>query len=224
MSTKKLQILGQLGDKIYKQNEAPIDAPNGTLWVDLDASDGSTNDSSTNAWRKVAEIKLEKDLTYISVTEDMDGNPLSYDEAVVVIGATRPSSYARDVDYVVGPYNGYVESFANYGFHSFAITTNVRVSVIKFTLLGSDLIEAHITPQMQVASSLSQYTDFASRIMPISWKQSYEGGFHTIIPAKDINENVVCLNKDKKMCGITIGSSVTSWEIGKGSTVEVWVR
>lgn len=37
MSTKKLQILGQLGEKIYKQNEEPVDAPDGALWVDLDA-------------------------------------------------------------------------------------------------------------------------------------------------------------------------------------------
>lgn len=37
MATKTLQIVGQLGDKIYKQNEAPIDAPDGTLWVDMDA-------------------------------------------------------------------------------------------------------------------------------------------------------------------------------------------
>ena len=36
MSTKKLQILGSLGDKIYKQNEEPIGAEEGALWVNLD--------------------------------------------------------------------------------------------------------------------------------------------------------------------------------------------
>lgn len=41
MNTKKIQILGQLGEKIYKQNEEPVDAPDGTLWIDLDATGNS---------------------------------------------------------------------------------------------------------------------------------------------------------------------------------------
>lgn len=33
---KKIQILGQLGEKIYKQAEEPADAPDGSIWIDLD--------------------------------------------------------------------------------------------------------------------------------------------------------------------------------------------
>lgn len=40
MSTKKIQILGSLGEKIYKQNEEPADAEVGSLWIDL-SEDGS---------------------------------------------------------------------------------------------------------------------------------------------------------------------------------------
>lgn len=36
MSTKKIQILGTIGDKIYKQNEEPVNAAEGDLWIDLD--------------------------------------------------------------------------------------------------------------------------------------------------------------------------------------------
>lgn len=36
MATKKLQILGQLGEKFYKQNEEPENAEIGSLWIDLD--------------------------------------------------------------------------------------------------------------------------------------------------------------------------------------------
>ena len=35
MKTKKLQILGNLGNKIYTQNEEPIGAADGSLWIDL---------------------------------------------------------------------------------------------------------------------------------------------------------------------------------------------
>ena len=44
MATKKLQILGSLGNKIYTQNDEPTDAPDGALWVDLDET-GSTGAS-----------------------------------------------------------------------------------------------------------------------------------------------------------------------------------
>lgn len=46
MSTKKLQILGSLGEKIYKQNEEPVDAPDGALWVDMDAESTMSGGSS----------------------------------------------------------------------------------------------------------------------------------------------------------------------------------
>lgn len=37
MSTKILQILeGTLGNKIYTQPDEPIDAPDGSIWVDTD--------------------------------------------------------------------------------------------------------------------------------------------------------------------------------------------
>lgn len=36
MSTKKLQILGSLGNRVYSQNDEPTDAPDGAIWVDLD--------------------------------------------------------------------------------------------------------------------------------------------------------------------------------------------
>ena len=36
MSTKKLQILGSLGNKIYTQPEEPIDAADGSIWLDTD--------------------------------------------------------------------------------------------------------------------------------------------------------------------------------------------
>lgn len=38
MATKKLQIIGSLkgGSDIYVQNDEPIDAPDGAVWIDTD--------------------------------------------------------------------------------------------------------------------------------------------------------------------------------------------
>ena len=46
MATKKLQILGDLGEKIYKQTEEPVNAPDGALWIDLD-EEGATGGGGT---------------------------------------------------------------------------------------------------------------------------------------------------------------------------------
>jgi len=40
LSTKKLQLLGQLGEKIYKQNEEPTNPVEGSLWIDMDEEGG----------------------------------------------------------------------------------------------------------------------------------------------------------------------------------------
>lgn len=47
MAIKKLQILGDLGEKIYKQNEEPMDAPEGAIWIDLDATGGCSGGGGT---------------------------------------------------------------------------------------------------------------------------------------------------------------------------------
>lgn len=48
MSTKKIQIVsGSLGTSIYTQNEEPIDATDGSLWVDLD-EDGENHNGVTD--------------------------------------------------------------------------------------------------------------------------------------------------------------------------------
>jgi len=50
MSTKRLQIIGSIGNKIYTQNDEPIDAKNGSIWIDLDeenAAESSVDIDST---------------------------------------------------------------------------------------------------------------------------------------------------------------------------------
>lgn len=36
MSTKKIQILGSLGNKVYVQKDEPMNAPEGSVWIDLE--------------------------------------------------------------------------------------------------------------------------------------------------------------------------------------------
>ena len=48
MSTKIIQILGSVGNKIYIQPDEPTDAPEGSIWIDLD-DESNTNVVSPNS-------------------------------------------------------------------------------------------------------------------------------------------------------------------------------
>lgn len=228
MGTKKLQILGQLGEKIYKQDEEPVDAPDGTLWVDTDAeaSAGGGSGAAPKEWKKVAAIKVQKkeEISHVTVTEDSDGNPLSFDEAIVMVAACRPSSYSSNMYYTVGPYNGWIEDFSQYGFCNFLIDNRIRLGVVKLSLLGGGFLEAHVAPQVILVNSYLNYDGFASEMMPISWGYGTEGSMYAITIPKDINSDIISLNEDGKMCGITIGVDRQNWYFCENSTFEVWVR
>ena len=219
MGTKKLQILGQLGEKIYKQDEEPVDAPEGTLWVDTDAdSAGGSSGGGSKTWKKVAEIKLTSRKNYISVTEDADGNPLSFDEAIVIVATCRLSTSSYDDTYTIAPYGGWVENFSQYGFYGFAQSSNVRMAMLKFTLLGGGFLETHIAPQKTIASGYSTYPGLASEVMPMSWDNDTSGSMYAITIPKDISSDIVFLNEDGKMCGITIGHDSKSDTFETNST------
>ena len=47
MATKKLQIIGNLGAKVYSQTDEPTDATDGSLWLDLDEESFGVNPTST---------------------------------------------------------------------------------------------------------------------------------------------------------------------------------
>lgn len=75
MATKKIQILGSLGDKIYKQNDEPVDAPDGSLWIDLDENIISGSfaliDTTLTQSRQAADAKVVGDALR-SYIDDID--------------------------------------------------------------------------------------------------------------------------------------------------------
>lgn len=226
MGTKKLQILGELGEKIYKQDEEPVDAPEGALWIDTDAeaSAGGGSGGGSKEWKKVAAIKITNCQHHISVTEDENGNPLSFDEAIVIVCTCKPSTYYHDCTYTIAPYNGWVEDFSQYGFYDFVQTSSMRIAVVKFNLLGGGFLETHVAPTATPSGSLYSNDILGSQVMPTSWDKGASGSLYAITIPKDINSDIVFLNEDGKMCGITIGPNSSSQEFDQYSTFEVWVR
>lgn len=59
MATKKLQILGTLGNNIYVQNEEPENAPENAIWLDLDAPGHITPELVEAEIQRMADKELE---------------------------------------------------------------------------------------------------------------------------------------------------------------------
>ena len=89
MSTKKLQILGSLGgNKIYVQNDEPIDATEGAVWIDMDDT-GSENFATkdeisvleSNVNSTFAAIKAVSVTLYAS---DWTGDAAPYSQTIII--------------------------------------------------------------------------------------------------------------------------------------------
>ncbi len=72
MATKKLQILGSLGNKIYTQNEEPTDAPEGALWLDLD-EDSQAASGIQSDWNQTDPTADDYIKNKPSITNGIDG-------------------------------------------------------------------------------------------------------------------------------------------------------
>lgn len=102
MSTKKIQILGNLGEKIYKQNEEPIDAPDGTLWIDMDESDNSTHVlkiKNNGVWEEIAggagSMEID-DIITLDIDNAVEGEPSTINADT--LGGRNASEFALNAN------------------------------------------------------------------------------------------------------------------------------
>lgn len=66
MSTKKLQILGSFGNKVYTQPDEPADAVDGSVWIDLDeTAAGDYGDADTLDGKHASDFVLATDMVAV---------------------------------------------------------------------------------------------------------------------------------------------------------------
>jgi hypothetical protein len=88
LSTKTLQIVGGLGNKVYVQNEEPVDAADGSVWLDLDEEEINGMDVM------IAPATAQVGQTIIVKSVDENGKPTSWeavDNLRYVASDTAPS-------------------------------------------------------------------------------------------------------------------------------------
>lgn len=116
MATKILQIVGNLGNEVYTQNDEPIDAKDGALWVDLDEDPIITDIEAALAEAKASgEFNGEdgRSVTSLSINENGELVTIFSDAEEVnlgtVVGADGKSAYD------IAAANGYEGTESEFG-------------------------------------------------------------------------------------------------------------
>lgn len=174
-------------------------------------------------WVKVAEIQTTEDLNSLSITEDMDGNPLSFCEAIISVIISRASDATSNGEFVMSVCPEWKNSFNNKGIYGLALLSDVYWYVGHFKKMNNLLIE-QIISKKRIGDSLDLVTTWAENL-PMALATGSVNGM--ISGVKNFNKNYYgnFLNSENKFQGVTIGTDLaTSVKIGSGTRLEVWVR
>lgn len=199
--------------------KVPTVNANGTGYELTSMSGGNTSAE----WKKVAEIITEEDSTYISVTEDSEGNPLSFDEAFVGVITARSSSASGNGSFVISAKPNWVSSFSGYGIYNLALNPDAYAVMYHAQLLGNGFLKITCTPPKFVATSLPNTLSFISEFFDMA---SVKRGWlisDNCPTVYQYAQNI--LDENGKLHGITVGVDMaSSIQLGAGTRMEVWVR
>lgn len=174
-------------------------------------------------WVKVAEIQTTEDLTSLSITEDMDGNPLSFCEAIISVIISRASDATSNGEFVMSVCPEWKNSFNNKGIYGLALLSDVYWYVGHFKKMNNLLIE-QIISKKRIGYSLDLVTTWAENL-PMALATGSANGMISGVKNFDKNYYGNFLNSENKFQGVTIGTDLaTSVKIGSGTRLEVWVR
>lgn len=188
------------------------------MTVDIPSGGGASAE-----WKKVAEIITEEDSTYISVTEDSEGNPLSFDEAFVGVMTARPSSASSNGHFVISAMPNWVSSFEGHGIYNFNLWGDVYAVMCHVRLLGNGFVKITSTPQKHIGKSLHGTLGFISELFDIVSKRQGWNFTDKSIMGCNYAQNI--LDENGKLHGITVGVDMaSSIKMGAGTRLEVWVR
>lgn len=183
------------------------------------AEDGTISASVSGGekeFKQVVKFQSDADSTYITITEDIEGNALSFDEAYIAIISARASDATTNGNFcfaLVGwstPFNGK----GLYNNTLFADAYLTFFHVLNTPNVGVMVERLH---QLRTAASLSSSTWYSSL------------GTLSSSPSSGAIYLCNCKNASKddggKLNKITMGVDLsTSTKIGAGTRIEVWVR
>ena len=189
---------------------------------------GGGGTSGGDEWRKAVHLKTTEDLTYLTITQDDDGNQLSFEEALVIFTTSRGSEATANGNYILSVAPEWESSFNKYGVYGLPLYADVYMIGVHFKKVD-DLIVETLKMYHRVANSLS-----ALKFDSILYRKPYgvtmnNNNASTVRPhnayADDGRLVFDYFNAEGKMQAVTIGTDLaSSVQIGAGSILEVWVK
>lgn len=173
-------------------------------------------------WVKVAEIQTTEDLTSLSITEDMDGNPLSFCEAIISVITSRASDATSNGYFAMSVCPKWNSSFNDKGIYDLELLSDVYWYVGHFKKMNNLLVE-QIISKKRITNSIGSVTTWAEDFsVALGTRQ---GSFYITSGVKNFVNYRNFLNGENKLQGVTIGTDLaTSVKICSGTRLEVWIR
>ena len=226
MITENLSTL-----KILKLSQAQYDRELEAGNIDASAlylTPGEEISSGAKEFVKVIEHRTTEDLTYISFTEDMNGNPLSFEEAIIFVAAARPlTETTNNGTYCISPQPQWAASFNQYGLYLCTMFSDYYVYQAHFKKITEDFYEIRRIMKGRIAASAEAFNRVLSQsINNRRGVGADDGGYSNngAILWNNKNDKSV-FNAEGKFYGLTIGVDLaSSIKIGAGAMVEVWAR
>lgn len=188
----------------------------GRLWTSAGSGDGE--------WTKVVEVQTTEDLNYLSITEDMNGNPLSFDEAIVLFVTARQKDATSNGTCVMSVSPQWASSFNSRGIYSLPLNKDAYSYAGYFKIMG-DFILQNCILRKRVAGSIDAVTSLTYGLDSAGCNGTNAGDVQCATIRTSRLGNINYFNSEGKMYGITIGTDMlTSIMIAKGSRLGVWVR
>lgn len=188
----------------------------GRLWTSAGSGDGE--------WTKVVEVQTTEDLNYLSITEDMNGNPLSFDEAIVLFVTARQKDATSNGTCVMSVSPQWASSFNSRGIYSLPLNKDAYSFAGHFKKMG-DFILQNCILRKRVAGSIDAVTSLTYALDSAGCNGMNAGDVQCATIRTSSLDNINYFNSEGKMYGITIGTDMsTSIMIAKGSRLGVWVR
>lgn len=175
-------------------------------------------------WMKVAEIQTTEDLTYISVTEDMNGNPLSFTEAIILPVFAKSVAETSQGNFVISVSPQWYSSFNRAGVYDIPLN-NDAYALIAHARLINGFVRLEVAHAKRVGALLEPVASFGSDLLIANkngFGYQYKNDFPTIYMARATSD---ILDSYGKLKGITIGvDMLTSVKLGAGTRLEIWLR
>lgn len=190
-----------------------------TKWKPVNMPSGGACGESS-AWKQVAQIQTTEDLVSLSVTEDMDGNPLSFTEAIIALTVAKASDATANGDCVISVFPSWTNSFAGKGINGLTAMSDAYC-YIGHAVLHDGWAMLEVEAGVRTANSLSDSTWAENRIYFSSFGGKLSNQFARI--TRRVTSDLI--NDEGKLKGVTVGVDLaTATKMGAGTRLEVWVR